>query len=189
MLADESPYLRVGYNTMSDLSYPIGKFDPDYETTLAARRERIKTIADLPAAVAAAVAGLDESQIDTPYRPGGWTVRQTVHHIADSHANSLTRFKLALTEDASPTIRPYYEDRWAELADNKLPIDVSLKMIEGIHARWTALLDSMSDEDFKREFVHPETGNWPLEGALALYDWHSRHHTAHITHHRERMGW
>ena len=143
----------------------------------------------MPRAVAAAVSGLSDAQLDTEYRPGGWTVRQTVHHIADSHSNSLTRFKLALTEDTPPTIRPYYEDRWAELADSKLPIDVSLKMIEGIHIRWSALLNSMSDDQFEREFVHPETGNWPLEGALALYAWHSQHHTAHITRLREREGW
>jgi uncharacterized damage-inducible protein DinB len=174
---------------MTDLRFPIGEFDRSYQVSSAARQERIAVIIELPAKVAAAVVGLDESQLDTPYRPGGWTVRQTVHHLADSHSNSLTRFKLALTEDEPPTIRPYYEDRWAELADSKLPIDVSLKMIEAIHTRWAALLESMTDADFKREFVHPETGNWPLEGALALYAWHSRHHTAHITHLRERNGW
>ncbi len=170
----------------NDLSYPIGKFDI---INFADRSENLRTIADLPSAVAAAVAGLSDEQIDTPYRPEGWTVRQTVHHIADSHSNSLTRFKLALTEDEAPTIRPYYEDRWAELADSKLPIDASLKMIDAIHTRWRSLLASMTDDDFKREFVHPETGNWPLENALALYAWHSLHHTAHITHLRSRKGW
>jgi uncharacterized damage-inducible protein DinB len=171
---------------MSDLRYPIGKFDLSNFTD---RAENLQTIADLPSAVATAVAGLSEEQLDTEYRPGGWTVRQTVHHIADSHSNSLTRFKLALTEDTPPTIRPYYEERWAELADSKLPIDVSLRMIDALHTRWSALLSSMSEDDFRREFVHPETGNWPLENALALYAWHSQHHTAHITHLRERMGW
>jgi len=169
-----------------DLRYPIGEFNPEDTAT---RSERIAIIADLPSRVASAVAGLSESQLDTPYRPDGWTVRQTVHHLADSHSNSLTRFKLALTEDTPPVIRPYYEDRWAELSDSKLPIDVSMKMLEAIHTRWTALLDSMTEEDFRREFVHPETGNWLLEGALALYAWHSEHHTAHITRLRERMGW
>lgn len=169
-----------------DLSYPIGKFDLK---NFADRGENLQTIADLPSAVAAAVAGLSDEQLDTEYRPGGWNLRQTVHHIADSHSNSLTRFKLALTEDTPPTIRPYYEERWAELADSKLPIDVSLKMTDAIHTRWSALLASMTDDDFRREFVHPETGNWPLESALALYAWHSKHHTAHITHLRERMGW
>ncbi len=173
----------------NDLRYPIGEFDRNYDVSTAARTDRINTIAELPRAVAAAVSGLSDAQLDTEYRPGGWTVRQTVHHIADSHSNSLTRFKLALTEDTPPTIRPYYEDRWAELADSKLPINVSLMMIEGIHIRWSALLNSMSDDQFEREFVHPETGNWPLEGALALYAWHSQHHTAHITRLREREGW
>ena len=174
---------------INDLRYPIGEFDRSYEVSPAARAERIKVITELPSAVAIAVTGLSERQLDTEYRPDGWTVRQTVHHIADSHSNSLTRFKLALTEDSPPTIRPYYEERWAELGDSKLPVDVSLKMIEAIHTRWVALLDTMNEDDFKREFVHPETGNWPLEGALALYAWHSQHHTAHITRLREREGW
>ena len=173
----------------NDLRYPIGEFDRDYEVSTDARAARIQIIKDLPSAVADAVAGLNEAQLDTQYRPEGWTVRQTVHHIADSHSNSLTRFKLALTEDEPPTIRPYYEERWAELADSKLSVDVSLKMLEAIHTRWVALLESMSEDDFEREFVHPETGNWPLEGALALYAWHSRHHTAHIMSLRERNGW
>ncbi len=174
---------------MSDFSYPIGQFVRNYETTDEARRARLGTIRDLPNAVAAAIAGLSEEQLDMPYRPAGWTVRQTVHHIADSHANSLIRFKLALTEDEPPTIKPYYEDRWAELADSKLPVDISLKMIEAIHTRWAALLNSMTDADFQKKFIHPETGEWTLEGALALYAWHSKHHTAHITNLRERMEW
>lgn len=173
----------------NDLRFPIGEFDRNYEVSSQARRERIVTIADLPDNVASAVAGLSETQIDTPYRDGGWTVRQTVHHIADSHANSLTRFKLALTEDEPPTIRPYYEERWAELADNKLPVAVSLKMIDAIHLRWSALLDSMTDADFELTFIHPETGVWTLDAALALYAWHSKHHTAHINKLRERMVW
>jgi len=176
-------------NEQNDLRFPIGKFDPDYDTSVSARAERIATISDLPSAIGRAVEGLTREQLDTPYRPEGWSVRQTVHHVADSHANSLTRFKLALTEDEAPTIRPYYEERWAELGDNKLPIDPSMKMIDGIHARWSALLESMSDEDFGREFIHPETGRWTLDAALALYAWHSRHHTAHITALRERSGW
>ncbi len=174
---------------MSDLSYPIGHFDRNYTTTLEARQERIETIKNLPRAVGDAIAGLSEEQLDSPYRPEGWTVRQTVHHIADSHANSLIRFKLALTEDEPPMIKPYYEDRWAELGDSKISADVSLKMIDAIHSRWSSLLESMSDEDFQKTFIHPETGVWPLQGALALYAWHSLHHTAHITHLRERMNW
>lgn len=169
-----------------DLSYPIGKFD---RAAYADRDENRLTIRELPARVAAALNGLSEEQLDTPYRPGGWTVRQTVHHIADSHMNSQIRFKLALTEDEPPTIRPYYEDRWAELADSKLPVDVSLRLIDAIHTRWTALLETMSDDDYGRKFIHPETGEWTLDGALALYAWHSKHHTAHIASLRDRMGW
>ncbi|MEJ7625193.1 MAG: YfiT family bacillithiol transferase [Pyrinomonadaceae bacterium] len=169
-----------------DLRFPIGKFDSN---EFKLRPDNIKSIAALPTDLNDAVGGLNESQLDTPYRDGGWTVRQTVHHVADSHANCLIRFKLALTEDEPPTIRPYYEDRWAELPDNKLPIDVSIKMIDGIHVRWTALLESMSDADFSREFIHPETGRWQLDRALALYAWHGLHHTAHISHLNTRMNW
>lgn len=169
----------------NDPRYPIGKF----ESGAGMRRQHIDTISNLPANIALAVSGLSDEQLDVPYREGGWTLRQTVHHVADSHINSLVRFKLALTEDAPPTIRPYYEERWAELADSQMPVDVSLKIIEGVHERWTQLLESMSDADFEREFIHPETGPWTLEKALALYAWHSRHHTAHITATRERNGW
>ena len=169
-----------------DLRYPVGKFDRDDTTP---RSEHIRTIAELPANLKAAVDGLTDEQLDTPYRPEGWTLRQTVHHIADSHINSLCRFKLALTEDEPPTIRPYYEDRWAELADSKMPVDVSLAIVDGVHRRWVSLLQSMSDADFEREFIHPETGSWTLENVLGLYAWHSRHHTAHITTLRTREGW
>lgn len=169
-----------------DLRFPIGKFDI---ASYASRAENINTIANLPANIATAVEGLADEQLDTPYRPGGWTLRQTVHHVADSHSNSLIRFKLALTEDEPPTIRPYMEDRWAELSDSMLPVDVSLNMIDAVHTRWVDLLKSMTDADFQREFIHPETGNWTLEKALALYAWHSRHHTAHITSARRRKGW
>lgn len=172
-----------------DPRFPIGKFDPDFEVSPELRTARISIIAELPARLSEAVTGLSDAQLDTEYREGGWTLRQVVHHVADSHANSLIRFKLALTEDEPPTIRPYYEDRWAMLADAKLPVEVSLKMIEAIHERWIALLHSMSYSDFQKEFVHPETGNWTLDGALALYAWHSEHHTAHITTLRDRMGW
>ena len=169
-----------------DLRFPIGKFDI---ANFPSRSENVETIAELPLKVGTAVDGLSDEQFDTPYRPDGWTLRQTVHHIADSHMNSIIRFKLALTEDEAPTIRPYYEDRWAELADSKLPIDISLSIIDGVHARWAELLRNMSDADFAKEFVHPETGNWTLERALALYAWHSKHHMAHITGTRERKGW
>ncbi len=169
----------------SDPRFPIGKFDAARFTDRAAN---IQTISELPLQLNKAVSGLNETQTDTPYRDGGWTLRQTVHHVADSHANSLIRFKLALTEE-NPAIRPYYEDRWAELSDNKLPVDISLRMIESIHERWAALLGSMSNDDFARKFTHPETGEWTLENALGMYAWHSKHHTAHITRLRGRMGW
>ena len=172
-----------------DLRYPIGQFDRNQDTSPEQRQQRIETIADLPRCLRAAVAGLSDTQFDTEYRPGGWTVRQTVHHVPDSHANAFIRFKLALTEDEVPTIKPYYEDRWAELGDAKMPVDVSLRMTDAIHERWVALLNSMSDADFQRKFIHPETGTWTLDGALALYAWHSKHHTAHITSLGEREGW
>ncbi len=170
----------------NDPRFPIGKFNAE---EFQSRDENAKTIARLPDSLRAAVDGLSDEQLDTPYREGGWTLRQTVHHVADSHINSLCRFKLALTEDESPTIRPYYEDRWAELADSRMPVDISLNIIDGVHSRWTALLESMTDDDFKREFIHPETGRWTLERVLALYAWHSLHHTAHVTALRSRRGW
>lgn len=169
-----------------DLRFPIGKFDP---AAYHSREENIDTIASLPYDLATAVGGLTDEQLDKRYRPEGWTLRQTVHHLADSHANSIIRFKLALTEDEPPTIRPYYEERWAELEDSKLPVEISLQMISAIHTRWVVLLQSMTATDFEREFIHPETGKWTLENALALYAWHSRHHVGHITSTRERNGW
>ena len=175
---------------MTDLRYPIGEFDKrELVVSSQLREERIAAINELPTALRAAVAGLDDAQLDTEYRPGGWTVRQVVHHVPDSHANAFIRFKLALTEDEPPTIKPYYEDRWAELGDAKLPVDVSLRLIDAIHERWVGLLDSMSNADYEKKFLHPETGEWTLDDALALYAWHSRHHTAHITRLRDRMGW
>jgi uncharacterized damage-inducible protein DinB len=171
-----------------DLRFPIGKFEKNLEITSQVRQQLIETIADLPEKVNRATKNLSDEQLDTPYRPGGWSVRQTVHHIADSHLNSFIRFKLALTEDA-PTIRPYFEDRWAELHDSQMPINISIKIIEGIHARWTNLLQSMTDEDFARKLVHPDSGVWTLEKMLALYGWHSLHHTAHITNLADRNNW
>jgi len=169
-----------------DLRFPIGKFDP---AAYASREENINTLAELPARLRAAVEALTDEQLDTPYRPEGWTLRQTVHHIADSHINTVIRFKLALTEDEPPTIKPYMEDRWAELADSKLPVDVSFAIIDGVHTRLVAMLRSLSEEEFQKEFIHPETGPWTIEKATALYAWHSKHHTAHITSTRGRNGW
>ena len=171
-----------------DLRFPIGKFDKNIEVTSELRKSFVKTIEDLPNNLENAVADLSDEQLNTPYRPEGWTVRQTIHHVADSHLNAYIRFKLALTEDA-PTIRPYYEDRWAELADSQMPIDVSMKIVEGVHSRWTNFLNAMSDEDFKKLLIHPESGTWTLEKMLGLYDWHSKHHTAHIMNLRERENW
>lgn len=171
-----------------DLRYPIGEFDSSREVTLELRTEFIQMISDLPKNLAEAVNGLNDEQLDTPYRPEGWTVRQTVHHVADSHMNAYCRLKLALTEDF-PTIRPYYEDRWAELADSKMSTDVSLKIIEGVHSRAVKMLESLFEDDFKRQLNHPDTGAWTVEKLLGLYNWHGKHHTAHITKLRERNNW
>jgi uncharacterized damage-inducible protein DinB len=172
-----------------DPRYPIGKFKAPESFSAAYRAENIETLRQLPERLRAAVSGLSDAQLDTPYREGGWTVRQLVHHVGDSHANSVVRFKLALTEDW-PTIKPYNEKAWAELPDSKsLAIDSSLVFIEAMHARWVALLETMSESDFARGTVHPERGRWDLGLTLALYAWHSLHHTAHITALRERMGW
>ena len=158
-----------------NLQYPIGKFQPVLLTD-ELRGQYIQTIAELPAKLRHAVEGLSEPQLETRYRPGGWTVRQVVHHIADSHSNSLIRFKLALTEDVPP-IKPYMEDLWAELADSKhAPINISLNQVDSIHARWVLLLKSMTVKDFQRKLFHPEHGEVDLNYLLCLYDWHSRHH-------------
>ena len=171
-----------------DLRYPIGKFSRGIEITNELRTNFINEINELPDKLKAAVEDLNDQQLDTPYRPEGWTVRQTVHHVADSHLNSQIRFKLALTEEV-PTIRPYFEDRWAELGDSRLPIEPSIKIIEGLHQRWTTLLNSMSESDFQRKLIHPDSGEWTLAQMLALYAWHGKHHTAHITKLRERGNW
>jgi uncharacterized damage-inducible protein DinB len=171
-----------------DLSYPIGKFDSDFEVTPELRQKFINEVAELPKHLSEAVNEMTDDQLDTPYRPGGWSVRQTVHHVADSHLNAYVRFKLALTED-TPTIRPYHEAKWAELPDSKMPLENSFKIIEGVHSRWVNLLNSMSEEDFQKKLNHPESGLWELQKMLGLYAWHSKHHTAHITKLAEREGW
>lgn len=150
----------------------------------------IEVIAAAPARMRAAVAGLDDAQLDTPYREGGWTVRQVVHHVPDSHLNAYVRLKLALTEER-PTIKPYDESAWAELADACVtPINVSLTMLEVLHDRWVRLMHTLKPEDFARTYGHPEhKGDFTLDGLIAMYEWHSRHHVAHITSLRERMGW
>jgi hypothetical protein len=173
---------------MDELRYPIGRFTPPPASTAQIRAAQIETLRQLPARLREAVSGLDDAQLDTPYREGGWTVRQLVHHLADSHANSYIRFKLALTEDW-PTIKPYDQEAWARLADSRLPIASSMALIEGLHERWTALLTSLPEEDFHKGYLHPELGRQELALALAAYSWHARHHTAHITSLRARMGW
>ena len=173
----------------ADLSYPIGKFKWEGDHTNEQRQKFIEEIAGTPASVRAAVEGLSQEQLETPYRPGGWTVRQVVHHLADSHLNSYVRFRLALTED-EPTIKPYHEDKWAELEDARTaPLEVSLALLESLHTRWVMLLKSLNDEDFARAFRHPDLGVVSLDKSLGLYAWHGRHHVAHITGLRERMGW
>lgn len=172
-----------------DLKYPIGKFQWEDNLSEVRRSEMINQIAELPKKVRAAVEGLDEQQLDTPYRDGGWTVRQLVHHVADSHMNAYIRFKLALTED-EPTIKTYERDRWAETVDSRTaPAEISLALLDGLHHRWAMLLRAMSAADFARKFTHPEHGKMTLERLLGLCAWHGRHHTAHITGLRERMGW
>ncbi len=175
---------------MTDLRYPIGPFSYDGQMTDARRADCVARIAAAPARLRAAVAGLDDAQLDTPYRPGGWTIRQVVHHVPDSHLNAYTRFRLALTED-TPTIKPYEEARWAELPDARtLPVSVSLALLEALHARWVPLLARLGPADGARQLRHPEHGRlMPLDELFALYAWHGDHHVAHVTSLRERMGW
>ena len=175
--------------SMEALSYPIGKFSFPGSASSHQREQWISEIAEAPAKMRAAVAGLTPERFDTPYRPGGWSVRQVVHHVPDSHMNAYVRFKLALTED-EPTIKPYEEAAWAELADSaSTPVDVSLTLLETLHDRWVRLLRSMTEADFARKFRHPQLGVVPLDKNLALYAWHGKHHVAHITSLRQRMGW
>jgi uncharacterized damage-inducible protein DinB len=172
------------------LRYPIGKFKWPSEYSSELVRQNIRTISELPKKLIAEVGRLKEDQLETPYRPEGWTVLQTVHHIFDSHVNSYIRFKLALTED-NPTIKPYNEALWAELADSKnAPVEWSLQLIDLLHKRWVVLLQSMTDADWQKTLNHPEMGkDITLYRLVALYDWHSRHHLAHIVNLKERMGW
>jgi len=174
---------------MSDPRFPIGKFHFEGPFTAQQRNEHLNHIEQTPARIRAAVSGLTPQQLDTPYRDGGWTVRQVVHHVPESHMNSYIRFKLALTED-EPTIKPYMEDLWAKLPDaTTAPIDLSLTLLDSLHQRWMLVLRAMKPEDWNRTFRHPELGVMNLEKTLALYSWHGRHHTAHITSLRDKMGW
>jgi hypothetical protein len=174
---------------LDHLRYPIGRFSAPADFPPALRIASIQTLRELPERLRSAVSGFTGTQLDTSYREGGWTVRQLVHHVADSHTNSYIRFKLALTEDW-PTIKPYDEAAWAELSDSRtVAVEPSLTWIEAMHERWVAVLEAMSERDFQKGFNHPERGRQNLDNALALYAWHSRHHTAHITELRTRQGW
>jgi len=174
---------------MSDPRYPLGKFTYDGPPTEDQRKKFIADIERTPAALRTAVQGLSLQQLETPYREGGWTVRQVVHHVPDSHLNAYVRFKLALTED-EPTIKPYMENLWAELDDSRsTPLEVSLALLDSLHIRWVRLLCSLKTDDWKRAFRHPELGIVSLEKNLALYSWHGQHHVAHITELRKRVGW
>jgi uncharacterized damage-inducible protein DinB len=179
----------VVMSDMEDRRYPIGPFRFDGTVDPAGRRQRIDEIDAAPGHLRAAIAGLTPAQLDTPYREKGWTVRQVVHHVPDSHLNAYTRFKLALTED-EPTIKPYEEARWAELPDTRGPVEISLALLESLHRRWVLLLRELTPADFNLRFRHPEHGRtMALDEALAMYAWHGRHHVAHITSLRRRMGW
>ena len=172
-----------------DPRYPIGKFEAPKSLTPAQRTQLIDAIAATPAALRAAVAGLEPAQLDTPYREGGWKVRQVVHHVADSHMNAYVRIRLALTED-NPTVKPYDEAKWAELPDARtLPPEVSLVLLERLHERWVALLRSLTAAQWARTYAHPEYGTVSMEWVLAQYAWHGRHHTAQVTTLRAQRGW
>lgn len=172
-----------------DLRYPIGRVERKPSLSAAERRAAVDAIAAAPAGLRAAVRGLNDEQLDTPYRPDGWTVRQLVHHVADSHMNAYTRLRLALTEE-NPTIKPYDEKAWAELPDMRtLPVDVSLDLLDRLHERLVYTLRHTPDADFARTLVHPENGPMTLDALLGVYAWHGRHHAAHVTSLRKRMGW
>lgn len=174
---------------MTDLRYPIGKFERRDSLTAPDRRSLIDTIAAAPQRMREAVRGLDEAQFDTPYREGGWTVRQVVHHVPDSHMNAFIRLKLALTEN-EPAIKPYDEAQWARLPDvQSTPIATSLTLLESLHERWVFLLRSLDEAQFGRKFTHPDHGLLTIDWLVALYAWHGRHHVAHVTSLREREGW
>lgn len=175
--------------TIDDLRYPVGQHDALAPVTPAQVEAAIRDIRDLPSNLREAVGDLDEQQLNVAYRPEGWTIRQLVHHLADSHVNAYTRLRLALTEER-PVIRPYDEQRWAELADARsFAIASSLALLEGLHLRWSHLLDALRPADFERALVHPDLGEFSVAQLTCLYGWHSRHHVAHATSLRKRMGW
>jgi len=174
---------------LDDLRYPIGKYNVRGPIDAAQVKAACRDIRELPDHLAAAVSGLNDKQLDTTYRPEGWTLRQVVHHLPDSHVNAYTRLKLALTEDV-PVIKTYDEEKWAELSDGRtLPVEPSLFLLRGLHARWASLLDGLSSAEFERELMHPEAGKFSIAQLTGLYGWHCRHHVAHITSLRTRSGW
>jgi hypothetical protein len=171
------------------LRYPIGSFKRADSFTPEERIAAVEGIRQLPHKLRSAVASFSEQQLETPYRPGGWTVRQLVHHVADSHMNAYSRVRLAMTEDW-PVISAYQENLWAQLEDARTAdVSVSLNLLDALHLRWVGLLSSLTDSDWKRGYTHPENGRQPLEQVAILYDWHGRHHTAHVTQLAARMGW
>jgi hypothetical protein len=178
---------------MSDLRYPIGQFEwrqpADEQQSAKDREQYVEVLSKLPSQMRTAVDGLSPAQLDTPYRPEGWTVRQVTHHVPDSHMNAYIRFKLALTEE-QPPIKPYDEAAWALLADTRTtPVEVSLQLLAALHSRWVDVIKGMRPSDFGRTLYHPERGVLTLDHMLAMYAWHSAHHLAHINGLSERMGW
>ncbi|MEH7309167.1 YfiT family bacillithiol transferase [Neobacillus drentensis] len=171
-----------------DVRYPIGRFEFDGEITFGEIDGWIKEMEELASLLRDAVKDLNDEQLDIPYRSGGWTIRQVVHHLADSHMNAYIRFKWALTED-NPVIKPYEEGQWAELSDSNLSVDTSLSLLEALHIRLVNLLRSLSPEDLKRTFIHPESGQVSVGRNIGIYAWHGRHHVAHITNLRKKMNW
>ena len=177
-------------NNIEHLQYPIGRYQKPEHYTPEMIKEWINVLQALPSWMDACIENLDAPQLQVPYREGGWTIQQVVHHVADSHINAYIRLKLALTED-NPTVKPYSEKAWAELADVSLvPVNVSVTLLHAIHRRMVAVLQNMQPSDWERTFYHPEhQRSFPVWEMVAMYAWHSRHHTAHITQLRERMGW
>jgi hypothetical protein len=175
-------------NSALDPRYPVGPSPVREAIEEAHISHYVASLAALPENLRSAVYGLNDAQLETPYREGGWTVRVLVHHIADSHMNAYIRTRLALTEDW-PVVKGYDENMWAKLADSKLPVEVSLELLESLHRRWVAMFQSLTGADWERGYQHPENGRTTVLQALALYEWHSRHHVAHITELRKSKGW
>ncbi len=171
---------KTGSDPIEALRYPIGRFVSPEKISASERAKLIEEIAAAPAALRAAVKGLSEAQLESPYREGGWTIRQLVHHVADSHINAYVRMKLALTED-EPRITTYMEDKWAELPDSRaVPLETSLRLLESVQERWVSIMRSMTDAQWQRVYMHPDLGRYPLDRQAALYAWHGKHHVAHI---------